>query len=260
MVRLDRRGFLKLSGAAAVAALAGGGTAVAEAMSLELTRVSLSLGAGKRAVQISDTHFSTSVFSVDEAVELIKAEKPAYVFHTGDVVSFRRDVERAREMLRAVAEFAEVYVVPGNHDHWRGLGAEKLQEALGEEVKVLGNTSVYLDGFWLAGVEDPFTGHARLDRALREAAEPVLLLAHSPQIIGEAAGRVNAVLAGHTHGGQVRLPLLGALWLPLPKEYWRYDYGKFVVGRTEMFVTRGTGTGWLPVRLNCPPEVVSLRI
>ena len=258
---MNRRRFLKLGAVAAATAALGGGASITEAMSLQVTRQQLPLGVRRRAVQISDTHFSTSVYSIEEAVELVRRERPEYVFHTGDVVSFRRDIPQARKMLGAISEFAEVYVVPGNHDHWQGLGAEELQKALGDTAEVLGNTSVYLDGFWLAGVEDPFTYHARLDKALEGVdSQPVLLLAHSPQIIGEAAGRVTAVLAGHTHGGQVRLPLLGALWLPLPKEYRRFDYGSFTVSGTVMYVTKGTGTGWLPVRLNCPPEIVSLRL
>ena len=255
---LSRRRFLKLAG---FAALLGAGYPVLEARAVRVTRVDIDLGLGIKAVHITDTHFSTSVFDPEEVVAAIEGLRPGIIFHTGDLLTFRRGLEEAREFISALSEIAPVYLVPGNHDHWSGVGGKGLKKELGSGARVLLNEAVRIGDVVIAGVDDPYTGRANLERALSGAEGEVrLLLAHSPQIIGEAAQRVELVLAGHTHGGQVRLPGVGALWLPLPREYWRFDYGLFSVGGARMFVSRGVGTGYLPVRLNCPPEIVLLSL
>ncbi len=256
---LTRRRFLKLAG---FAALLGAGYPVVEARMVRVTRVDIDLGLGIKAVHITDTHFSTSVFSPEGVVATVEELRPGIIFHTGDLLTFRRGLEEAREFISALSEIAPVYLVPGNHDHWSGVGGKGLKKELGSGARVLLNEAVRIGDLAIAGVDDPYTGRADLERALRGTGDAGarLLLAHSPQIIGEAAQQVELVLAGHTHGGQVRLPRKGALWLPLPREYWRFDYGLFSVGGTRLFVSRGVGTGYLPVRLNCPPEIVALSL
>ncbi len=169
----------------------------------------------------------------------------------------------SNDLLHRLGEVAEVYVVLGNHDIWSGLAPGQLKGFFqtGDNVYVLGNESIYHDGFWIVGVNDPYTYLDNLDKALEDVdSNPRLLLAHSPQIIGEAVDKVDLVLSGHTHGGQVRIPFIGPLWLPLPPKYWGYDYGLFQVSETKMFVTRGVGTTFLPLRFNCPPEIVVLSL
>ncbi|NOZ58018.1 MAG: metallophosphoesterase [Euryarchaeota archaeon] len=256
---LSRRRFLAL---AASAAALGGGYTLFEARRVGVTRLDLKLGLGLRAVHLTDTHFSTSVFSPAEVAAAITELDPELIFHTGDLLTYRRGLGEAVRFLEALRDTAPVYLVPGNHDHWSGVGAAGLKEALGSRgIVVLANSATGYGDLAIAGVDDPYTGRANLERALSGAEGEVrLLLAHSPQIIGEAAQRVELVLAGHTHGGQVRLHGAGALWLPMPREYRRFDYGLFSVGRARMFVSRGVGTGYLPVRLNCPPEIVLLSL
>ncbi len=255
---LSRRRFLKLAG---FAALLGAGYPVLEARRVEVTRVDIDLGLGIRAVHLTDTHFSTSIFSSSEVATAIAELNPDMIFHTGDLVTFRRGLEEAASFLAGLSEVAPVYLVPGNHDHWSGIGGGVLKRELGSGVRVLLNEAVHIGDLIIAGVDDPYTGRANLVEALRGTGKATtILLAHSPQIIGGASSRVDLVLAGHTHGGQVRFPGVGALWLPLPRKYRRFDYGLFTTGRTKMFVSRGVGTGYIPLRLNCPPEIVVVNL
>jgi len=108
------------------------------------------------------------------------------------------------------------------------------------------------DNFYIVGVDDPYTMHDRLDKALQGIRENsvIVLLAHSPEIVGKAANKVDIILAGHTHGGP--------LYVPLPRKYRRYVSGLFKVGETYMYVNRGIGTSILPVRFMCTPEVTCL--
>jgi len=238
---------------------------------LTTTRLSLRLGAGIKAVLISDLHFPTSVYDPRSVVEIAGRERPDIILVAGDLVTCVRGIadealEQALALIAHLSEVAPTYVVLGNHDHWAGIGRAELEDRLAQlcaDAELLCNTAVKWGGVWVVGVDDPYTGHDDLDRALRgvkRSSGPVVLLAHSPQIIGRAAGAVDLVLAGHTHGGQVRIPWIGPLYVPLPPEYRRFDYGLFDVDGTLMFVTRGLGTTYFPLRLNCPPEVVVIEL
>ncbi|WP_456473822.1 metallophosphoesterase [Candidatus Pyrohabitans sp.] len=257
---LTRRRFIKV---AASAAALSTGYSLFEARDVEVTPLELGLGLGVRAVHITDTHFSTSIFSSEKVAAAISELNPEMIFHTGDLLTYRRGLGEAVEFLEALRDIAPVYLVLGNHDHWSGIGAEGLKRVLGSKgIVVLANEAVRSGDIVIAGVDDPYTGRDNLEKALGSAGDVAvkLLLAHSPQIIGGASSRVDVVLTGHTHGGQVRFPGIGALWVPLPRKYRRFEYGLFRVGRARMFVSRGIGTGYIPLRLNCPPEIVVVNL
>jgi predicted MPP superfamily phosphohydrolase len=112
----------------------------------------------------------------------------------------------------------------------------------------------------LAGVDDWNVGNPDLDAALAGCArsEPVVLLSHNPDAAVEAARRgVAAVLSGHTHGGQIRIPGLPVL---VRMSRFRLDEGRYRIGDTEVVVSRGLGVVGLPVRVACPPEAVLLTL
>jgi hypothetical protein len=117
-------------------------------------------------------------------------------------------------------------------------------------------------------VDDPFEGHPdpelAIPVAIRNVAnEPVVLMCHAPDyvddLVATPAGRaVDLVLSGHTHGGQVRVPLIGPLTLPpLGK---KYVEGWFQFGATQLYVNRGLGTVGLPFRFDCPPEIALMTL
>src|SRR5438309_1574924 len=118
-----------------------------------------------------------------------------------------------------------------------------------------------LDTLSLIGVDDPFSGYANLGASLRgmQRTPFAILLTHSPEIFMKAdLIKFDLVLAGHTHGGQVRLPGIGALWLPAGSE--PFESGWFDGQYARMYVTRGIGTGTLPVRLFCRPELALITL
>ncbi len=115
----------------------------------------------------------------------------------------------------------------------------------------------------IAGVDDPHRGEDRLEEAL-EGIPPetfVILLAHSPDGFAPAvARRIPLVLAGHTHGGQVRLPWFGALWTNTPRTGLRYQQGVYREGASTLVVTKGLGASGLPIRFLARPEVMLLEL
>jgi predicted MPP superfamily phosphohydrolase len=154
--------------------------------------------------------------------------------------------------------------VLGNHDGW--YDAPRVRRALeGRGIRVLENESARLvwrgAPVWIAGLADLWTGQPDLAAALREVPgdAPVLLMTHSPDVFPGVPRRVALTLAGHTHGGQVRLPLLGRP--VVPSDYGqRYAAGEVVEGGRHLFVTTGLGTSIIPVRFGVPPQIAVLTL
>ena len=131
-------------------------------------------------------------------------------------------------------------------------------------IRVLENTAARVDTpagpVWVAGVSDLWTGQPDLSAALsavKEERQLVILLTHNPDVFPKVPAPVHLTLAGHTHGGQVRLPLVGAPVVPSAYGQ-RYAAGLVVEGGRSLFVTSGVGTSILPVRFGVPPEVAVL--
>jgi predicted MPP superfamily phosphohydrolase len=135
---------------------------------------------------------------------------------------------------------------------------------------VLDNQAIPLerDGkrIWLSGLADVLNGKPKpdLDKAIPKAAriddEAVILLGHEPDFAPEVAKRnnVDLMLSGHTHGGQVRIPFLPAMMLPIMGR--EYIEGHFQLGSMQLYVNRGIGAVTLPFRFNCPPEITVITL
>jgi predicted MPP superfamily phosphohydrolase len=152
------------------------------------------------------------------------------------------------------------FAVWGNHD--RRAGTERLAEVLGRlGVTVLDNRAVAVDGLWIAGVRDPTRREDQLEEAVAAIppGAPFVLLAHNPSVFPRAvAAGVPLTLAGHTHGGQVRVGGVRALAAP---HRHRYDRGGWYrQGDRAMYVSRGLGTSFLPIRLGARPEVAVFHL
>ncbi len=157
-----------------------------------------------------------------------------------------------------------VYSVLGNHDWWwDGARVRRSLEANG--IKVLDDEAIELSqngtSFWLVGLADLWTRPQRIEQTIAKLSQDatIIALTHNPDIFPRLPQRVSLLLAGHTHGGQVRFPIIGSVIQPS-------DYGqKYVRGHVfenghHLFVTTGIGTSILPVRLGVPPEIVLLTI
>ncbi|MCG0238742.1 MAG: metallophosphoesterase [Firmicutes bacterium] len=225
-------------------------------------------GAGRGAVRIAHlTDLHAPVYRIDESRlwSALLAWQPHLIAFTGDLVEDGRlPWDAGLRLLARLADRWPVYFVPGNHDHLAGW--PRLEQGLrASGVRVLANAGEPFQAagyrFFVAGVDDPHTRRDRLDRALTGAPAdlPVLLLAHAPAegLLRQASRRhIPLVLTGHTHGGQVRLPWVGALWVPGQGWFPRYDRGWFPLGRGCLLVNAGLGTPKPWVRWLCPPEVL----
>jgi predicted MPP superfamily phosphohydrolase len=231
---------------------------------------------GFRIAQISDIHYGpymTSAF-VREAVEEINKLQPDLIVLTGDFVShpFGKPAGRegaayihpCLEELRPLRADYGRFAVLGNHDHWNHPATVRnALDAAGFPVLI--NQAVALEKentrLWLAGVDDVMAGRPDLEKALRRvpAGEAALLLAHEPDFADQAAKfPVDLQLSGHSHGGQVRLPGIGALILPPLAR--KYPIGWNRVGNLQVYTNRGFGVIGPPVRWNCPPEITLLTL
>jgi predicted MPP superfamily phosphohydrolase len=170
-------------------------------------------------------------------------------------------------MREAVAPLAAlrarlgVVAVLGNHDHWRDAGAARaaLRSAA---INVLDNRAVAIGPLAIGGLDDDFTGHARLPEvvdALRGLRGARLLLSHSPDPFARVPGDIGLTLAGHTHCGQIVLPRVGAL-ATMSRYGDRYRCGFVREHGKLLLVTAGLGTSIAPLRLGAPPEIWLLTL
>jgi uncharacterized protein len=213
---------------------------------------------GLRVGQISDTHLGKphSARNLAWAVERMREERPELIMLTGDFVSHAKAIPQIAALLRGLSAPLGVYAVPGNHDYWEGLADIHAALALhGIPLLLNEHRRLRWNGadLWLVGLDDLWDGRPDFVAALRGVPRGActLLLAHAPDIADEAAAHGFAVqFSGHTHGGHMRLPLLGPL--ALPRHGWRYPIGHYLVGDMALYVSRGLGGN--PFRLLCRPE------
>lgn len=217
---------------------------------------------GFRIVHLTDIHHGVyfPAEALEAVVELTNELEPDLVAITGDFVTHSRAyIEPAAEILGGLQAREGVYAVLGNHDF--RVGADGLTRALDRHgVQLLRNrhTQLHRNGqtCYLAGIDD-FRYRADLARAMRgiPRTAPSILLSHNPRIIGAAAKMgVGLVLSGHTHGGQVRLPVVGSIYGRSGKRS-RFKSGRDSLGATQIYVSRGIGTVVVPVRYGCPSEI-----
>lgn len=254
-----------LAGAAAGAAAHGYGW---ERHALQLVEADLAVAGlpppldGLRIGLITDLHLSALVppEDVERAIGMTQAARPDIIVYGGDFHSHfdRAYVQPVTELVARASAPHGVFAVLGNHDDEREMPAALTRRG----IEVLRNTHTTLrvrgEQLTLAGVDFWVKNAASaVSRAVRNARPPVVLLAHDPRRLYEAADLgVGAVLSGHTHGGQVVLPIVGA---PAAKRF-PVAGGLAMRGRTRLFVSRGVGTVVLPIRVNCPPEVAVLTL
>jgi uncharacterized protein len=267
---LSRRDVLRLAGAATV----GVGTGLVvqgylfERHAIRVERVDLPLAdlppalEGLKVGLLTDVHHSALVPASDvvRSVELLNAERPDLIVLGGDYVSFtdRAYMGPVAEMLGLLDAPHGIFAIIGNHDDGRHMPAALARQGIETLADARTHVEIRGERLHLAGLEFWTRSLDRIASVVRGAGTPLLLLAHDPRRIVEAATLgVAGVLSGHTHGGQIVLPGFGAVAarkFPVPA-------GRFTRNGSEMFVSRGVGTVVVPLRINCPPEVavVTLR-
>ena len=267
---LSRRAVLK--GAIATTVGAFTGTAVYgityERHHLELTEADLPVSGlapaldGLRIALLTDIHHSQLVPAADvsAAVQMALATHPDLIVLGGDYVTYgdRRFVAPVAELLAPLHAPHGVFAILGNHDDDREMPAALASKGFTVLKDQRTRVTIHGEPLLLAGIRFWTRRSTDLARVLRGVDGTTILLAHDPRRLAEAAALgVPAVLSGHTHGGQVVLPGMGMV----VKNRFPVVSGLGFRDSTSMFVSRGIGTVYVPVRINCPPEValVTLR-
>lgn len=225
-----------------------------------------------RVVQLTDLHFGRlqGIAQVRRWVEGALESQPELIVITGDFVDHQitdPDLDALVGVLSRLRAPLGVFAVPGNHDHgsFKHDIADLISPLEAVGIGFLVNQNLRLrDDLVLAGVDDLWLGKPDLKAALETVPDgpAVILMAHNPDQLVKVPARVDLTLSGHTHGGQIVLPVVGALQTGS-------DYGQrfaqgFVRADGETgalgFVSRGLGTTLLPIRFGCPAELVVLDL
>jgi predicted MPP superfamily phosphohydrolase len=299
MFMVNRRRFLTGVGAFAAGGvgLTGYATAYEAGMRLDLTPYDVSSPHWPdefplKIAVIADIHACEPWMPAERIgaiVDLANAQKPDLTVLLGDFVGKQHFVTRyvppgawAEQLARLEAPLG-VYAILGNHDWWSAAmptdppdDAQSVRATLRSvRIPILENRAIRLSlrnrPFWLVGLGDQLAhrlgphhtrGDDDLGAALREIRDdaPTILLAHEPFVFPRVPDRVALTLCGHTHGGQVNFPIIGAPFTPRARGVKPYVYGVYAEGARRLVVSGGLGTSHLPVRIMRPPEVVSVTL
>lgn len=232
---------------------------------------------GFKIAHISDYHNTKSKKLNEDLVESIKEEAPDIIAITGDLIDSRKtDIESALRFIDSIKDIAPVYFVPGNHE--AGIDRyEELKAALTEAgVTVLDNQAALIDKggrqINIAGINDPLMAHepmaddlsvadSELDSLSYDDELFTVLLSHRPELMDTyAEHRIDLVLSGHAHGGQIVIPFIGGMIAPNQGLFPEYTEGTYRKEATCMVVSRGIGNSIAPFRINNRPELVIITL
>jgi uncharacterized protein len=278
---LTRRKFL-ITGAAVAAAAALGIDGFVQADIPHVVKIEIPLARlphsfdGFRIVQLTDFHYQQhfSEIPIRKAVNIVNDLRPDLTVFTGDFVTvplFDRqlslaDVNASTEPCATLlgAVLGEKYAILGNHDAAAYPG-RIIHILTGSNIPVLRNQSVPLergqDRIWLAGIDDLLRGAPDMAATLAAIPEKdaIVLLAHEPDFADDASlTSVDLQLSGHSHGGQIWIPGIGAPWLPPMAR--AYPRGLYKIRDLTLYTNIVIGTIRVPVRLNCPPEITLITL
>jgi predicted MPP superfamily phosphohydrolase len=218
---------------------------------------------------LADIHHGPwiSLGRVQHVVDVVNGLNPDIVLLGGDYVHRSADyVEPCFKQLSRIEARLGTYAVLGNHDHWEG--ADSVRRAMKDAgITLLDNRAQWItiggDRIKIGGVGDLWEDSQDLEPTIHDAATSdfVILLSHNPDYVDEIdTDRIDLVLCGHTHGGQVTLFGKWAPLVPLRHHKQKYRAGLVETGHVRMYVTTGIGTVTPPVRLFCRPEIALITI
>lgn len=283
----SRRHFLKTGGMVAAAGVAGvaGWSFVVEPQLIGVSRRVFAVRglhpslAGLRIVHLTDIHLGpwSSPGFVEGVVRQTNALNPDVILLTGDYVhQSARYIGPVIELLAGLRPRIGMVGTLGNHDWWEdGPRAQREFRCVG--IPLVDNARMFLtpdrrlvseagEGLCLAGVGDLWTDRVDFERALHDVppSMPRLLLSHNPDVAEDARlshprHRVDLMLSGHTHGGQIRIPILGSPVVP-SRYGQKYAQGLVQGPSCPVFISRGVGMTLLPLRLACPPEIAVIEL
>lgn len=219
---------------------------------------------GKKIVHLTDLHNKDHG---EQLTELVIAADPDIIVITGDWIGKNdTDITPAKKQLDALVGIAPIYYVAGNHEAWAACQSELAAHLNACGVTVLQSDALLWEedgeAVQIIGMFDPeFSKHLWRDMApLVEEELYSIFLFHRPEYLEEAAGYgADLILCGHTHGGQIRLPLIGAVYAPNQGWFPQYDVGRFTCDDTTMILSQGLGES-VYMRILTPPEMVVITL
>lgn len=220
-----------------------------------------------RLVHLSDLHLRTFHNYYQRVAAAVDALTPDLILLTGDYLEENRNISEVRRFLKLLQARAGIFAVQGNWEYWARLEGETLRRHFARthiELLINERRDLELQGLPLSILGLDYPSAADTLEKLQGEADPGrlnLLLSHVPAFSHERLdGRVDLILCGHTHGGQVRIPFVHPFYLP--RFSGRFVEGMFQVGDTDtpLYVTRGIGTSVFPVRFLCRPEITFMRL
>lgn len=255
MSSITRRKFLGL-GALAFPAVVGIDAIVPAPPGLRVSNLKLNESGNCRFVHFSDLHYVGEKHYAAEVIGTINDLNPEFVCFTGDLVEDRQFASEALSFIRQIK--APVYGIPGNHDYSSRSPFSEYRRSftatggtwMPHRSTILCQHDLELVGMGITGMPAAPSGEVTRH----------LLLMHYP-VMADRLGRrrFDLILAGHSHGGQVRLPFVGAV--SLPTGVGPYDYGRYETPGGPLYVNAGIGTlSQFPVRFNCPPEITVVTL
>lgn len=230
-----------------------------------------------KIIQISDFHNPKSKTLTTDLISEIKKQKPNIIVLTGDLIDSKRtDIDIAINFIKSINDIAPIYFISGNHEASIN-DYQKLKELLEQnKVIILDNKTEILtlndSQINLIGIDDPNMSYhpSALDSEKIKSELVVtnydknnysILLSHRPELFNTYVDtKIDLVLAGHAHGGQIRLPFIGGLVAPNQGFLPKYTSGKYIEDKTTMIVSRGIGNSIFPFRINNRPELVAIKL
>lgn len=214
-----------------------------------------------RIAHLTDLHIDKYDYRERHLLALLRREKPDAILISGDSISDSGNYAEVGKFLKDLSAPLGVWLVRGNWEHWRP-DKNKFAAYSSAGVHFLNNTNHQLsDGIWIIGIDDYLAGTPNLSNALSEVPENgfKIGLFHSPGYFSSHSDFFDLVLAGHTHGGQIRIPFLPPLWLPEGSDPYIEGWYSSKKG-SRMYVSRGIGNSILELRFFCRPELPIITI
>ncbi len=208
--------------------------------------VNIPLGFNKKIVHISDLHFNKNS-KTKKIIRIIKKNNPDWIFITGDLVGNVNGKEKVNNFIKDLEKISKVFIVLGNWDYNFNFKTEK---AMINSYQRVGDITI-------AGIRDPHTSKDITKDLKAIGITPNILLAHSPDVI-KYTKDIDLIVTGHTHGGQIYIPFLSRLILPIKDK--KYMKGYYKEGNTHIYVNPGLGTSTLPLRFLVSPEITVIEL
>lgn len=233
-----------------------------EPINLEATFHEVTIGTTGKSLlvaHLSDLHTDGLGILELKVLEVLRSNKPEIILLTGDIATPGGTAKGYEEVLLKLKAPLGVFFVQGNWEYWEPVKELKSIFKKAGIIDLTNKKQLIRDDLWLVGLDDELAGSPRTDIYMGlPVNRRIISMYHSPALFKSINKKTDLAFAGHSHGGQIRIPFIGPIWTPDSTE--GYVSGWFEEGKAKMYVSRGLGNSILPIRFNCRPEVAFIKI